>query len=91
LNPVPSRFIFPLIDIRPDSDMLYSWNMQVLQKITTGGDGMQKNVGSIDRNIRIALGAILLIIGIFAQISTGLRTGAFVVAAIAFVTAFSGF
>ena len=56
-----------------------------------GGDEMSKNVGSIDRNIRIIVGGVFLIVGLFAQISTGLKTGAFAVAAIAFVTAFTGF
>lgn len=52
---------------------------------------MQKNVGTVDRNIRISIGVIFLIIGLFVQISSGLRTGAFVIAAIALVTAFTGF
>ena len=56
-----------------------------------GGDEMSKNVGSIDRNIRIIVGGVFLIVGLFAQISTGLKTGAFAVAAIALVTAFTGF
>jgi hypothetical protein len=71
--------------------MLYSWKDLVLRETAGGGDEMQKNVGSIDRNIRIVIGVIFLLIGLFAQISTGLRTGAFVVAAIAIVTAFTGF
>jgi len=60
-------------------------------KTGTGGDEMSKNVGSIDRNIRIVVGGVFLIVGLFAQISTGLKTGAFAVAAIALVTAFTGF
>jgi len=52
---------------------------------------MRKNVGSIDRNIRIIVGGVFLIVGLFAQISTGLKTGAFALAAIALVTAFTGF
>jgi hypothetical protein len=52
---------------------------------------MNKNVGSMDRNIRIIVGISFLLIGLFTQISTGLRIGAFAVAAIAFITAFAGF
>jgi hypothetical protein len=52
---------------------------------------MNKNVGSMDRNIRIIAGVIFLLIGIFTQIGTGLRIGAFTVAAIALVTAFVSF
>jgi hypothetical protein len=59
-------------------------------KTDTGGDEMSKNVGSIDRNIRIILGGVFLILGLFAQVSPGLRTGAFAVAVIAFITAFTG-
>ena len=52
---------------------------------------MNKNVGSMDRNIRIIAGIIFLLTGFFAQISTGLKIGAFAVAAIALVTAFVSF
>jgi hypothetical protein len=52
---------------------------------------MKKNVGSLDRNIRIAVGAVLLLIGLFAQIGGGLRIGALLVAGIAFATAFVSF
>jgi len=52
---------------------------------------MNKNVGSLDKNIRIVAGIIFLLLGMFTQISTGLRIGAFAVAAIALLTAFSGF
>jgi hypothetical protein len=52
---------------------------------------MNKNVGSMDRNIRIITGVIFLLIGLFTQVSTGLRIGAFAVAAIALVTAFVSF
>ena len=52
---------------------------------------MNKNVGSMDRNIRIIAGVIFLLIGLFTQIGTGLRIGAFAVAAIALVTAFVSF
>jgi hypothetical protein len=52
-----------------------------------GGDEMNKNVGSIDRNIRIILGIVFLAVGLFTQVSTGLRIGAFAVAVIALATA----
>jgi hypothetical protein len=52
---------------------------------------MTKNVGSIDRNIRIISGIVFLLIGFFTQVSTGLRIGAFAVAAIALATAFVSF
>jgi len=52
---------------------------------------MSKNVGSIDRNIRIIVGGVFLLVGFFAQISTALKTAAFAVAGIALVTAFTGF
>ncbi len=49
---------------------------------------MKKNLGGIDKTIRIIIGVVLVIVGIFAQMSTGLRIVAFVVAGIALVTAF---
>ena len=52
---------------------------------------MNKNVGSIDANIRIAIGAIFLLIGLFVEISTGLRIAAFAVVAITFATAYLNF
>jgi hypothetical protein len=52
---------------------------------------MKKNVGGIDKVIRLVIGFILALVGFFVQMSTGLRIGVFVVAAIALVTAFTGF
>lgn len=52
---------------------------------------MTANVGSTDKKIRIIAGTILLIAGIFAPVGTGLRIGAFVIAGIAFATAFFSF
>jgi hypothetical protein len=52
---------------------------------------MGKNVGSMDRTIRIIIGMVLLIAGIFVQMGTGLRGAAFVIAVIALGTAFVGF
>lgn len=52
---------------------------------------MKKNVGGIDRTIRIIIGTVLLLAGILAQVSTGWRVGLFVVAAVAYITAFTGF
>jgi hypothetical protein len=52
---------------------------------------MTKNVGCFDRNMRIISGVVFLLIGLFTEIGTGLRIGAFALAAIAFATAFAGF
>jgi hypothetical protein len=52
---------------------------------------MKKNVGGIDKAIRIIFGIVLAILGFFVQMSTGLRVVAFVAAAVAIVTAFTGF
>ncbi len=49
---------------------------------------MKKNVGSIDKTIRIIIGSVLIIIGIFVQMSAWWKTGLFIVAFIAFATAF---
>jgi uncharacterized membrane protein len=52
---------------------------------------MKKNVGSVDKTIRIIVGIVLLIVGIFVQMSTGFRIGTFAVAAIVLITATIGF
>ncbi len=52
---------------------------------------MDKNVGSIDRNIRIISGIVFLLIGLLTEMSTGLKIGAFAIAVIAFATAFFSF
>lgn len=52
---------------------------------------MEKNVGGIDRNIRIVLGIAFLAIGVFTRMGTGLKIGAFAVAVIAFATAYLSF
>jgi hypothetical protein len=52
---------------------------------------MKENVGGIDKLLRVIIGIILTFIGFFVQMSTGLRIGVFVVAFIAFITAFTGF
>ena len=54
-------------------------------------NAMEKNVGGIDKTIRIIVGIVLLIVSIFVQMGTGLRVASFVVAAIALGTAFVGF
>ena len=48
---------------------------------------MKYNVGGIDRNARFVIGAILLVVGLLAPISTTWRIVALVVAAVALVTA----
>jgi hypothetical protein len=52
---------------------------------------MKKNVGGIDKTIRIIIGTVLIVIGIFIQMNTGLRIGVFIVAGIALATAFVSF
>lgn len=48
---------------------------------------MKNNVGGIDRNARIVLGIVLLIVGLVAPVEMTWRIVAVVVAAIALVTA----
>ena len=52
---------------------------------------MTNNVGSIDKTIRIIIGTVLLIVGIFVQMGMGLRITAFVVAGVALITTFASF
>jgi len=52
---------------------------------------MKKNVGGIDKVLRLIIGLALLLVGFFMQMSTGMRVGAFIVAAIALITAITGF
>ena len=52
---------------------------------------MKKNVGGIDRTIRLILGIALLIGGIAFQMSTGWRIGVLVIAGIALATSFVNF
>jgi hypothetical protein len=54
------------------------------------GAAMKKTVGGIDRTIRIVVGSVLLLAGIFVQMGTGWRIGALTVAAVAYLTAFTG-
>lgn len=48
---------------------------------------MKCNVGGADRTFRFAVGAALIGVGLFVEMSQGLRIAAFVVAAIAIGTA----
>jgi hypothetical protein len=52
---------------------------------------MIKNVGAIDKIIRLIIGTALLLVGFYVQISDGWRLAVFLVAAIAYVTAIWGF
>ncbi len=52
---------------------------------------MKKNVGGIDKILRVILGIAALLVGAFAPIAGGLRIIAFVVAAVALFTAIFGF
>ncbi len=51
---------------------------------------MEKNVGSIDRNLRYLLGAIFILIALFAPVDPLWRIVAVVIAIIAFATAITG-
>ena len=62
------------------------------QRLNLRKDGtMKKNVGGIDKVIRFIVGIALALVGFLVQMSTGLKTVTFVVAAIALITAFTGF
>ncbi len=52
---------------------------------------MMKNVGGIDKILRIILGIVLVIAGIFAPLGAGVRIAAFVIAGIALFTGIFGF
>ncbi len=52
---------------------------------------MKRNVGRIDRNIRIVVGVVLLIAGLAIPMATLWRVVVLVVAAVALVTAGVGF
>ena len=50
-----------------------------------------KNVGGIDKKLRIIFGIVLVIVGLFAPIWGVLRAATFLVAAIALFTGIFGF
>lgn len=52
---------------------------------------MKQNVGSIDRKIRLLIGSILLLAGLFAPVSIELRIGILAVGIIAILTGFLNF
>jgi uncharacterized membrane protein (DUF441 family) len=52
---------------------------------------MKKNVGSLDKGIRIVIGIVLAAVGVLAPVATGWRVAAFAAGAVAFITAFTGF
>jgi len=52
---------------------------------------MKKNVGGVDRNVRIVAGIVLLVGGVFAPVGVGWKIGMFAVSLVAFATAFTGF
>jgi hypothetical protein len=54
------------------------------------GDGMKKNIGATDRNIRLLAGSVLTLTGLFAPLDIIWRAVFFVAAAIAVLTAFFG-
>ncbi|MDI6802172.1 MAG: DUF2892 domain-containing protein [Thermodesulfovibrionales bacterium] len=51
---------------------------------------MKKNVGGIDKGLRIVLGIALILAGLLAPLSSGVKTAAFLVAAIALFTGIFG-
>lgn len=52
---------------------------------------MARNVGGIDRTVRIVLGAVLVLAGILASVSVAARVVMVAAGAIALITAFTGF
>jgi Inner membrane protein YgaP-like, transmembrane domain len=56
------------------------------------GEGykMKRNIGGIDKGIRIVIGLALILGGLFFPMSTGWRVGVFIVAGITLINAFIG-
>ncbi len=52
---------------------------------------MKKNVGGVDKTIRLVLGVVFVGLGALAPIGVAGRLVAFVIAAVALLTAFGGF
>ncbi|MBI4680878.1 MAG: DUF2892 domain-containing protein [Nitrospirae bacterium] len=52
---------------------------------------MKRNVGVIDKALRIILGIVLAIVGLFAPIGGGVRILVLIVAAVALFTGLFGF
>lgn len=52
---------------------------------------IEKNVGGADQTIRIVVGVVMIALAMFADMTTGWRIVAWVVAAVSFLTAVSGF
>lgn len=52
---------------------------------------IEKNVGGADKTIRIVVGVVMIALAMFADMATGWRVVAWIVAAISFVTAVVGF
>lgn len=48
---------------------------------------MKKNVGNIDRIIRIVVGIVLILVGVFAEIGTTIAVIIFILGAISIITA----
>lgn len=51
---------------------------------------MKKNVGGLDKGLRIVLGIVLILVGLLAQLSGGIKTLVFLVAAVALFTGIFG-
>ncbi|WP_460842629.1 YgaP family membrane protein [Noviherbaspirillum agri] len=52
---------------------------------------IEKNVGGMDKAVRIVVGVVMVAVAMFAELTTGWRIVAWVVAAVSFLTAVSGF
>lgn len=52
---------------------------------------MKCNVGGMDRSARIVIGVVLVLVGLFAGLTLFWQTVAFVIAAIALITAIVGY
>jgi hypothetical protein len=52
---------------------------------------MEKNVGGLDKAIRLVAGVALVAVGLFVSMGAGLRVAVFFVAAVALFTGIFGF
>jgi hypothetical protein len=57
---------------------------------TSRGGKMKKNIGGLDKGIRIVVGFVLILGGIFYPMSTGWRVGVFIIAGLTLINAFIG-
>jgi Inner membrane protein YgaP-like, transmembrane domain len=67
---------------------LYLFYSGILNKAK--GGQVKKNIGGIDKGIRIVIGVVLMLGGIFYPMSTGWRIGVLIIAGITLINAFIG-